>query len=142
MAFYIVLNAESPAFDTYVDGKILSRHSEILGNIASSVGAQPLEAFFSATLADYADLTGDSLEEVQEWAEDVRAEGGNPPSLEAEWFDPAEGLRTVRLLRKHLAEHPRAASDVEGVLFDLQEFERVLHEAETRGLRWHLSVDY
>jgi hypothetical protein len=80
MAFYIVLNTENPDFDSYVDGKMLSRNSEILGNIASSADVRSLEEFFSATLSDYADLTGDSLEEVQEWAADARAEGGNPPS--------------------------------------------------------------
>ena len=85
---------------------------------------------------------GFSLEEAEEWAKESRARGENPPTLEPDWFAPAEGLKTVRALRAQITSSPDKVSDTEGVLFDFTEFERVLSAAEAHSLKWHLAVDY
>ena len=141
-AFYIVLNTETPGFDLFIPGKSLARNSDALHQIALAVGVKPLWEFFSTTLTDAANAMGLSLEEAEEWAKESRANGGNPPGLEPDWFAPIEGLKTVRALRKQIATSPDTVSNTEDVLFDLTEFERVLSAAEAHSLKWHLAVDY
>ncbi|MES2463714.1 MAG: hypothetical protein V4671_24350 [Armatimonadota bacterium] len=142
MAFYIVLNTETPSFETYVDGKMLSRYSDDLSKIAIEAGVKPFLDFFSMPLEEAASEMDLSFDEAEDWAEEARAQGGNPPSVEAEWFSPAEGLRTARTLQKHITANADTVPNAEGILFDLQQFTQILSEAEASDLKWHLAVDY
>jgi len=62
------------------------------------------------------------------------------PEHEERWHSPEVGLATVRALLKHGGTTPEGLPD--GVQEDLTEFERVLSNAQERGLRWHIAVDY
>jgi hypothetical protein len=55
-------------------------------------------------------------------------------------FQEKKGLVTVRGLRD--AAISEMTIDVEKILADLEEFERVLNAASERGVRWHLAVDF
>ena len=59
-----------------------------------------------------------------------------------QWFEPEEGLASVRALTRSLEEHPEALSNTEAVLQDLRAFDLVLTAAQDRGLKWHLGIDY
>ena len=60
----------------------------------------------------------------------------------AEWFPAAVGLVTVRTLRKHVDTHLDSVPSGHEVANELTGFIHVLEEAEKRGIRWHLAVDY
>ena len=55
-----------------------------------------------------------------------------------QWFDPNEGLRTVRGLLDYLRRHPVAPDVAE----DLEAMEQVLTAAAEQGVRFHLAVDF
>ena len=63
-------------------------------------------------------------------------DGGDiePPPLQQ--FRAEDGLATVRAL----AAHP--AAQVEGVVQDLKECERILDAAVQQGVGWHFEVDF
>ena len=67
---------------------------------------------------------------------------GEAPPWQETWFTAGEGLRTVRALIAHLEGHPRSFQGADAALSDLQDFAYVLEQAEQRGIRWHLCVDY
>lgn len=64
-------------------------------------------------------------------------DAGEPSGGPAEaWFDPAEGLATVRALRAQLTGERDAELSAE-----LARFEAILQEAARRRLRFHLAID-
>jgi hypothetical protein len=56
------------------------------------------------------------------------------------WFQAEEGLMTVRGLRE--AARTEGIDNLEKIVADLDEFERVLNGARVHGVGWHLAVDY
>jgi hypothetical protein len=132
-ALYIALESRDPAVDNAVDGKALSRAEGELAQIARSVGVRPLMEFFSMSPEDYeADIAPFN----------PLGGGTEAPPHEEVWFTAAEGLRTVRALIAHLEAHPRGFQGADAALSDLQDFAYVLEQADQRGIRWHLCVDY
>ncbi|MCI0377979.1 MAG: hypothetical protein L0215_10255 [Gemmataceae bacterium] len=135
-AIYIVLEKDIPEFDPFVNGKALSASEKWLGALAKKLGVTPLMDFFSA-----------DPEEVLDFIEGEEEATGEPvadlPELPAEqWFDAAEGLRTVRILRSHLTANAKELRNAQAVVSDLDEFERVLEKASSQKVRWHLAVDF
>ena len=135
-ALFIVLKKDIPGFDPFVNGKALSAAEKKLDALAKKLGVTPLMDFFSA-----------DPQEVLDFLEDeARATGqaSSPPAglTVEQWFDPADGLRTVRALRAHLGANPNAVRNAPDVIGDLDEFERVLGRAAAKKVRWHLAVDY
>jgi hypothetical protein len=130
-ALYIVLEQKEPGLDTYVDGKALSRAEGELQAIAESLQVTPLMNFFSMNpedlLAELEGLGADLPDEV-------------PPA--EEWFPAAVGLATVRKLLQHVDAHLDSVPSGHEVANELTGFVHVLEEAEKRGIRWHLAVDY
>ena len=129
-AFYIVVDSPDPGFETFVNGKALSRADAAVEAAAVKAGVTPLREFFSASADDVAAL-------AEEFGEEM--EGAGPPPDE-QWFVAGDGLRTIKALLAGLESDPLALG--EGVREDLQEFEAVLQQAKDRELRWHLAVDY
>lgn len=133
-AFFIALDCEDPGFDTFVNGKNLSKDSEGLGRMASALGLRPLEDYVSY-----------SPDEALEMMEDM---GGDPEALaqaelpEEQWFTAEEGLDLVARLASHVRANPAGLRDAEGVLSDLREFEGVLAQAKAIGARWNLKLDF
>src|ERR1017187_232949 len=124
-ALYLVINSDAPGFDTAVNGKALSRSSEQLEAAAKELGVTPLMAFFSMS-AEELDAS------VEEFGISEEAAAKMAPE---QWFDPDEGLRTVRALLPAFEADAKARAD-------LLAFVSVFEEAAKRGLRFHLAVDY
>ncbi len=120
-----MLNSPDPGFDWLMEGGKPIAHwdQDELEELAKRLGVRPLMEFFSASPDEVAEMAGLSADEI-----DVPDE---------QWFEPREGLRTVRSLKEHLASIPGA----EEVVLDLADMERVLQEADGRGLKWHLMID-
>ena len=130
-ALYIVLERKEPGLDTYVDGKALSRAEAALDALAQALQVTPLMSFFSINpeelLAEMAELGGELPETAG------RAE---------EWFSASDGLATVRTLLQHVDAHPDSVPAGPDVAKQLTGFVHLLEEAQKRGIRWHLAVDY
>ena len=62
---------------------------------------------------------------------------------EPQWFDPAQGLVTVRALICFLSKTPVSfGSDTQPMLAELREYETVLTKTQKYDLRWHLAVSW
>jgi hypothetical protein len=121
-AFYIVAENKPEEMDIFVNGKALSRASTRLSSVAKKAGVRELMGFFSQ-----------NPEEAAEFVDD------DAPALPPEqWFEPIEGLTTVRALIAHFSASPPDSAIVD----DLREFEVVLQRLKDAGLRWHLAVDF
>jgi hypothetical protein len=121
---------QQPDFDAFVNGKTLSRTEQELAKVAKQLRVKPLMSFFS--------MSSDETE-------DFFADEGVPAGVEVpglQWFEASDGLRTVRALLNHLQQNANAIKDSAAVIRDLEEFARLLTEADKRELRWHLAVDY
>jgi len=118
-AYFIVLDSEEPGFDPFVDGKMLTKRIRAVNKIAASLGLRQFE--------DYA-------------CQDLSEFGG--PDLELEWFDAAEGKSWASRILQHLRENPGSVKDADAVTADLADYINVFQEAEARGLKWHLELDF
>jgi hypothetical protein len=55
------------------------------------------------------------------------------------WFNVDEALETVQFYIQHIKKDQKAFDDTDEILKDLNEFERILGEAKSRKVRWHLG---
>jgi hypothetical protein len=130
---YIVVEGEDPGFDIFVNGRALARNEDALEKMAQRVGVKPLLEFFSADVNSMALLLEEGAGDP-EWAKTL------PPP---QWFAPEDGLITVRKLLNHLKASPTSlGNETEAVAQEMEEFERVLHKAAQRQLRWQLAVSW
>lgn len=132
-SLYIVVEGEDPGFDIFVNGHALARNEDALERIAERMGVSPLLEFFSADENSMALL--------------LEQGGGNPDWMHhlpsPQWFNPSNGLITVRVLLEFLESSPAAlGSETAQVVSELREYERVLAKASQRDLRWHLAVSW
>ena len=132
-SMYIVVEGEDPGFDTYVNGRALAREEAAMERLAHTLGGRPLLDFFSADENSMALL-------IQEGA-------GNPDLLDrlppTQWFQPTDGLATLRELIIALQMEPRRiGKESANVLSELLEYACVLGKAEERKLRWHLAFSW
>ncbi len=132
-SLYIVVQGEDPGFDTFVGGRALARNEDALEKLAERLQVSPLLEFFSADENSMALL--------------VEQGAGNPEWAchlpQPQWFPASDGLFTVRALIGFLTANPAAiGSETSPVLFELTEYERVLHKTAQRGLLWHLAVSW
>ena len=130
-ALYIVTEREIPDFDTFVNGKALSRSEPQLASLARELGVTPLLDFCSI-----------SPEDAMAFMEAEGIEPGDIELPQTTWFDADAGLATVNALDNHIANSPDAVPDSPQVRSDLAEFVRVLSRLKSDGVRWHLAVDY
>ena len=130
-ALYIVLEKPIEGFKHFVNGKALAHASELLDTLAKKIGTKPLMNFWSA-----------APEELNGMAEDlgVTMKVNARPFSSERWFAATDGLATVQALRA--AASAEKIVNLERVLADLDEFERVLNEANEKGVGWHLAVDF
>ena len=119
VACFIVLDAEDPGFDAFVNGKAIARDADALNRIAGQLGLKGFDSYLSQDLSEF----------------DV-------PETGAEWFTADEGLHWAHTLKDYIARHPDAVGSADGIIADLDEYLRVFDEARTRGLRWHFEIDY
>jgi hypothetical protein len=132
-SLYIVVEGEDPGFDIFVNGHALARNEDSLERLAEHQNVRSLLEFFSADENSMALLLEQGM--------------GNPGWTshlpQPQWFDPSEGLLTVRALIDVLVGTPAAlGSETQPVLIELREYERVLLKTAHHGLRWHLAVSW
>jgi hypothetical protein len=123
-ALYIALEKEIPGVDAIIDGKMLSRAEKHLAETAKRLRVRPLMEFFSVSPDEAAGL--------------LEGEGADVEIPAEQWFSAEEGLRTVQALLHKVdsSSESKAAKD------DLLGCERVFQEAQKRGVKWHLAVDF
>lgn len=129
-AFFIVLEKTDVDFDTFVNGKFLSKDSEQLEKIASNLDLPTLE--------DYVSYSPDE-------AQATIAEFGGTEEVtlpDQKWFAPQEGLDYTSKLAEHIRANPSVVNDANAILSELQEFKNLFEKAKAIGTRWHLRVDF
>lgn len=132
-SLYIVVEGEDPGFDIFVNGHALARNEDALERLAESLGVAPLLQFFSADENSMCVLLEQGAGDP-DWAHHLP---------KPQWFDPADGLTTVRALIRYLSQSPTAfGSETQPILLELREYETVLTKTEKRDLRWHLAVSW
>jgi hypothetical protein len=132
-SMYIVVEGEDPGFDIFVNGQALARNEDALERLAERLSVSPFLEFFSADRNSMALLLDQGAGDP-EWTRNLP---------QPQWFQPEDGLRTVRALQDFLAMAPAAlGSDTEIVARELREYETVLRKTSQRALRWHLAVSW
>lgn len=132
-SLYIVVEGEDPGFDIFVNGHALARNEDALERLAESLGVTPLLQYFSADENSMCLLLEQGAWNP-EW-------GRHLP--QPQWFDPADGLATVKALTEFLSSTPVSfGSETPPVLSELREYERVLQKAVKYKVRWHLAVSW
>lgn len=135
LGWYVVLERELPeAAIAKEGGKALIHHQHELDDLARRLDLMPLSGLVSvrpAALAAYLQQQGLDPNEI--------------PIPDEEWYDPAEGLKTVRGLIEHLRKAPGAAPatvpNSVRVVQDLQGIEKALIVAEREKVQFHLASD-
>jgi hypothetical protein len=132
-SLYIVVEGEDPGFDIFVHGHALARNEDALERLAERLHVDPLLEFFSAD-EDSMALLLDQGEESPDLP---------LPLPQPQWYDPADGLVTIRALMDFIGLTPAfLGSETQPVLAELSEYECVLHKAAQRGLRWYVAVSW
>lgn len=125
-AYFIVLDNPDPGFDTFVNGKAITRDAERLSKLAKSLGLRPPEGYFVMTAEDAAEF-------------DIDMDAPDPPE---QWFEAEEGLTWAGALRRAIESNPTAVKKAKDVISDLAEFENVFSQAKAIGAKWHFSIDF
>lgn len=132
-SLYIVVEGEDPGFDIFVNGHALARNEDALERLAESLQVKPLLHFFSADENSMCILLEQGSGDP-EWAHHLP---------QPQWFEPEDGLVTVRALIEFLTLTPMSfGSETLPALSELREYERVLQKAAKYKLRWHLAVSW
>jgi hypothetical protein len=132
-SLYIVVEGEDPGFDIFVNGHALARNEDALERLAESLKVDPLLQFFSADENSMCVLLEQGAGDP-EWAHHLP---------EPQWFDPAQGLITVRALIRFLSESSVSfGSETQPVFLELAEYQTVLEKTQKYNLKWHLAVSW
>jgi hypothetical protein len=131
-SFYPVLERDIEGLEPEleVSGKALARNMDTLELICQQAGVRSLMDFYSESTDETAEHLAEELDESLAEALD---------GIPLVWFEPAEGLATVRALRSALLQ--RTDDWVEAMRDDLDALERVLVRAQTAGTRFRLRID-
>ncbi len=109
-------------------GKSLLYYHHQIDELARRLGLTPLSGFFSR-----------DPQSILRYMRDLGVEA-HPASLpEEEWFDPADGLNTVRGLLVQLRIDASDVPEPARVIADLEVVERALVVAADQGVRFHLG---
>lgn len=131
VALFIVPEKEVEGLDHFVNGKSIGHESDrAIDDFCRALGVTSLYKFCS--------------QDPEELADFIESEGGEVPDHlpGLEWFEAADGLRTVRAMLNALESGASPFEDTGGVVEDLKEYEAVLARLETEGVRWHMQADF
>lgn len=132
LALYVVLDAEEPGFDVFVDGKAVAHAVDELDALCDAIGLPGLDTF-----------VGEPTDELDDAAPPDEGEDEDEPlAAPGHWFDAAEGVAWLQALVEAIEEQPEALEDAEGVLEDLGDIQHVLEQAQAARLRWHFAWDF
>ncbi len=127
LALYIVLDKADPGFDTFVNGKVISKETEKLDMISRQLDIPTFDSFISMSSEDFEDLLGDEV--------DI------PPQQDIQWFSGEDGLSFIETLTQYLRANPTSVNNPSAVLDDLDEYAAVFRKAKEIGAKWHLNID-
>jgi hypothetical protein len=115
------------------DGKCLSRAMDVLDKAAKRAKVPKLFDFYSHSREDsiIEHLGGDPEDPTTFNEADI---------LPTKWHSVAAGLLTVRALLGFVRDDGAGINNLQCVRDDLEEFERVLVNAERSGKRWYLGM--
>ena len=124
VAYFLVTEEELPEMDgvTDIDGKCLARSSMLFdkSKLYEKESVTPLEEFIGGAGLDL--------------DEDLDV-------LTASWFEPNDGLKTIRVMKKYVSENKTLFEEWEGTLVDLNDMEKVLELCVQNSTRWCLGID-
>lgn len=109
-------------------GKSLLYYHHQIDELARHLGLTPLSAFFSRNPQD-----------IIRYMQDLGVEPDPAMLPDEEWFDPSEGLVTVRGLLVQLRADVGDIPEPARVISDLEMIEKALLIAVDRGVRFHLG---
>lgn len=140
LALFIVPESQLQV-DASINGKALAHAIESLEALTETLGVTPLEDFMdhTETLELLEDLDEDEMDEDDFAAEERMISG------DREWFDPAEGLKTVTALLKALQQDPEqvyGGFSSQDAQEDLKDLQRVLEACVHEGVQFHLALDF
>ena len=130
---YPVIEGEAATWAKFKSaGKPLATAALDLQKAAKRHAVQPLYAFYSMSRKEaIADLLGGDPDDPSSYDE-----AEVPKEV---WFEAEAGLKTVSWCSQYVEQHRSRFADPDSVLQDLREFERILKQATSLGLRWHLG---
>lgn len=135
-ALFIVLEEPIPDLDIEAEGRMLSQFAEKLENACLSSGITPLFEFFSQDPEELGDFMA---AEAELQGEEEELEEFEIP--EEEWFEPAEGLKTLAFLKEHLTQNPDYLTNSHETLAEITAWQAILEAAQRHNIKWHLEVD-
>lgn len=131
LAFVVTLEKEIPELAAYTKGKTgkaIGRESDKLDSTARRKGVETISAMLSESQAALrAQLEADGFDPGR-----MRL----PPEM---WFDPAQGLKTVRGVAEYVSANLNDFKQPNPILRDLKAAETLLAAAEAAGVRFHFT---
>lgn len=124
----VVLQQEVAGAEADAGGKALLYYHRQIDELADQLELIAPSRFFSRSPGD-----------IAEYLRSQGFERSLDELPEEEWFDPADGLRSIRGLLEALRSTPAAAPEPQRIIADLEEIERALVLAEEQGVRFHLG---
>jgi len=127
----VTLERELPESATYAKartGKALARETDRLDSAAKRRNVMPITSLLSESQATL--------------RAQLEAEGFDPGKMRLppeQWFDAAEGLRTVRALTEHVSANLNDFRQPNPILRDLKAAEALLAAAETARVKFHFT---
>jgi hypothetical protein len=122
-SWYLTLERRAPEIpSSNLDWHSLSKFEPQLRSLAESQGVKPLLEFFSCGPDDLPEKVSVSITE--------------------HWFAPKDALKTVSALLHHLRAPDNQLMRDEGVTQELEEFERILEALDSKGVKFHIAIDY
>jgi hypothetical protein len=109
-------------------GKSLLYYHHQIDQVALRLGLAPLSAFFSR-----------DPQEIMRYMRDMGVEPDPANLPEEEWFEPTDGLNTVRGLLEQLRMDCGNLPEASRIIADLEMIEQSLLPALERGVRFHLG---
>jgi len=131
LAITISLEKEIPESAVYAkakSGKALARESERLDTAARAKHVAAIPSFLS--------------ESQSALIEQLKSEGFDPSKMRLppeQWFEPAEGLKTVRALSEHVSANLNNYKQPNPILRDLKAAESLLAAAHAAGVKFHFT---
>ncbi len=130
-AIFPVLDKEINGIDiSSVSGKMINLFEPELSAVATEAGLASIMSFFGANPFEYFD------EEEFETLELSEADSGE------KWFEPRDGLQVFEFLIDYLRNNKSMFGDEnDDVIYDLENFRKVLQKAQEFGAKWHVEIE-
>jgi len=131
LAIIVTLEKEIPELAAYAkagSGKAIARESERLDTAARATHVTAITSLLS--------------ESPDKLAAQMREEGFDPTKMRLppeQWFDAAEGLKTVRALSGHVSANLNNYKQPNPILRALKAAETLLEAAQTAKVRFHFT---